>query len=175
PTRMSAPAFGRFFLPGPTDVHPDVLAAMAKPMIAHRGKDMTENLKAIADPLKKVFRTTQPVMVGYCSATGFMEMAVRCGVRQRCLSVVSGAFGERFGAIAAAIGREVVRLDVPLGKTVEPQVLRDAIKRSDVDSVTLVHSETSTGVLAPLEELSRVVHEFDDVMLLVAAVTSMAG
>jgi aspartate aminotransferase-like enzyme len=144
-------------------------------MIAHRGKDMTELLNAIAAPLKQLFRTTRPVYLGSCSATGFMEMAVRCGVRHRCLSLVSGAFGERFGAIAAASGREVVRLDVPLGKTVEPDILRDAIKRSDVDSVTLVHSETSTGALAPLEELAKVVHEFDDVMLLVDAVTSLAG
>lgn len=172
---MTTPPFGRFFLPGPTDVHPEILAAMARPMIAHRGKDMTKLLNAIADPLKKIFRTEKPVFVGSCSATGFMEMAVRCGVRQRCLSLVSGAFGERFAAIAAATGREVVRLDVPLGKTVEPDVLRDAIKRSDVDSVTLVHSETSTGALAPLEDLAKVVHEFDDVMLLVDAVTSMAG
>lgn len=172
---MTAPAFGRFFLPGPTDVHPDVLTAMVRPMIAHRGKDMTELLGAIADPLKRLFRTQRPVLVGTCSATGFMEMAVRSGVRHRCLSLVGGAFGERFAAIAAACGREVVRLDVPLGRTVEPDMLRDAIKRSDVDAVTLVHSETSTGALAPLEELAKVVHEFDDVILLVDAVTSLAG
>lgn len=172
---MSAPGFGRFFLPGPTDVHPDVAAAMTRPMIAHRGKDMTDLLNAIAEPLRKVFRTERPVLVGSCSATGFMEMAVRCGVRGRCLSLVGGAFGERFAAIAAASGREVIRLDVPPGRTVEPDMLRDAIKRSDVDSVTLVHSETSTGALAPLEELAKVVHEFSDVMLLVDAVTSLAG
>jgi aspartate aminotransferase-like enzyme len=172
---VSPPAFGRFFLPGPTDVHPDVLAAMLRPMIAHRGRDMTELLGAIADPLKQLFRTRRQVLVGTCSATGFMEMAVRCGVRHRCLPLVGGAFGERFGAIAAASGREVIRLDVQPGKTVEPDVLRDAIRRSDVDSVTLVHSETSTGALAPLEDLARVVHEFDDVMLLVDAVTSLAG
>jgi predicted phosphoserine aminotransferase len=169
------PAFGRFFLPGPTDVHPEVLAAALRPMIAHRGKDMTDLLGSIADPLKRLFRTSRAVMVGTCSATGFMEMAIRSGVRNRCLSLVGGAFGERFAAIAAASGRDVVRLDVPFGRTVEPDMLRDAIRRSEVDAVTLVHSETSTGALAPLEDLARVVHEFDDVMLLVDAVTSMAG
>jgi aspartate aminotransferase-like enzyme len=148
---------------------------MTRPMIAHRGKDMTDLLSAIGEPLKKLFRTARPVYVGSCSATGFMEMAVRSGVRHRCLSLVGGAFGERFAAIAAASGREVVRLDVPPGSTVEPDVLRDAIRRSDVDSVTVVHSETSTGALAPLEELAKVVHEFDDVVLLVDAVTSLAG
>jgi len=167
--------FGRFFLPGPTEVHPDVFAAAARPMIPHRGRDMTELLNDVAEPLKRLFRTRREVIIGTCSATGFMEMAVRSGVRNRVLSLVSGAFGERFAAIAAACGREVVRLDVPLGKTIEPDLLHDAIKRSDVDAVSLVHSETSTGALAPLEELSRVAHQFDDVMLLVDAVTSLAG
>ena len=159
---MNEQPFGKFFLPGPTDVHPEVLAAMTRPMIAHRGRDMTDLLTAIGEPLKKLFRTTRPVYVGSCSATGFMEMAIRSGVRHRCLSLVGGAFGERFAGIAAASGREVVRLDVPPGNTVEPDVLRDAIRRSDVDSVTLVHSETSTGALAPLEDLAKVVHEFDE-------------
>lgn len=172
---MTAPEFGRFFLPGPTEVHPEVLAALTRPMIPHRGRDMQELLGRIADPLKQLFRTQRTVVVGTCSATGFMEMAVRCGVRQRVLSLVGGAFGERFAAIAAACGRDVVRLSVPLGQTVERDMLRDALRRSDVDAVTLVHSETSTGALAPLPELSAVVQEFDDVMLLVDAVTSLAA
>ena len=172
---MTAAPFGRFFLPGPTEVHQDVLAALTHPMIPHRGRDMTELLGRVADPLKRLFRTRRTVLVGTCSATGFMEMAVRCGARQRVLSLVGGAFGDRFAAIAAACGRDVVRLNVPLGQTVEPDMLRDALKRSEVDAVTLVHSETSTGALAPLQELAAVVAEFDDVILLVDAVTSLAG
>jgi aspartate aminotransferase-like enzyme len=172
---MSTPEFGRFFLPGPTEVHPDVLAAMNRAMIPHRGPDMVDLLKRMEPPLQRLCRTERRVLVGTCSATGFMEMAVRSGVKHRALSLVGGAFGERFAAIVAATGRDVVRLQVPLGQTVEPDMLRDALKRTDVEAVTLVHSETSTGALAPLEELAAVVHEFDDVLLLVDAVTSMAG
>ncbi len=172
---MSAPEFGRFFLPGPTEVHPDVLAAMNRAMIPHRGQDMVDLLKRMEPPLQRLCRTERRVLVGTCSATGFMEMAVRSGVKHRALSLVGGAFGERFAAIVAATGRDVVRLQVPLGQTVEPDMLRDALKRTDVEAVTLVHSETSTGALAPLEELAAVVHEFDNVLLLVDAVTSMAG
>ena len=172
---MTAPVFGRFFLPGPTEVHPDVLAAQTRPMIPHRGKDMEALLRGMAEPLRQLFRTKQQVVLGSCSATGFMEAAIRCGVRQRVLSLVGGAFGERFAAIGAACGREVIRLNVAPGETVEPDMLRDALKRTDVDAVTLVHSETATGALAPLAELAAVVHEFDDVMLLVDAVTSAAG
>ena len=88
--RMTSPAFGRFFLPGPTDVHPDVLAAMQRPMIGHRSSAMEQILSGMAPQLGKLFRTTQPVMVGTASATGFMEMAVRNGVARRALSVVNG-------------------------------------------------------------------------------------
>lgn len=172
---MSAPEFGRFFLPGPTEVHPEVLQALTRPMIPHRGGEMQELLQRISDPLKRLFRTRRQVLVGTCSATGFMEMAVRSGIRQRVLSLVSGAFGERFAAIAEACGRDVVRLNVPYGQTVEPDMLRDALRRSDVDAVTLVHSETSTGALAPLKELAEVCREFDHVVILVDAVTSLAG
>jgi len=167
--------FGRFFLPGPTEVHPDILQAMTRPMIPHRGAEMVDLFRSIEQPLQRLWRTDRRVFVGTCSGTGFMEMAVRSGVRRRALSLVGGAFGERFAGIVAATGRDMIRLDVPLGKTVEPDMLRDALKRSDVDAVTLVHSETSTGALAPLEPLAAVVREFEDVVLLVDAVTSCAG
>jgi len=169
------PPFGRFFLPGPTDVHPDVLAAMLRPMIGHRGKEMEAILAGMAPRLGSIFRTHRPVLVGSNSATGFMEMAIRNGARRRVLSVVNGAFSDRFADIAARCGRDVVRLELPLGSALEPDRLRDALKRSQVDAVTLVHSETSTGALAPLADLAPVVHEFPDVMLLVDAVTSVAG
>lgn len=172
---MTAPAFGRFLLPGPTEVRPEVLAALTRPMIAHRGKDMRALLAGMVEPLKQLFRTQRLPLVGTCSATGFMEMAVRSGVRQRALSLVGGAFGERFAAIVAATGREVVRLNVPPGQTVEPDMLQDALKRCEVDAVTMVHSETATGALAPLEALAQVMRQHPDVLLLVDAVTSLAG
>lgn len=168
-------AFGRFFLPGPTEVHPHVLAAMQRPMIPHRGGEMVQLFTALESPLQRAWRTGRRVYIGTCSATGFMEMAVRSGVRRRALSLVGGAFGERFAGIVAATGRDVVRVDVPLGQTVEPDMLRDALKRTEVDAVTLVHSETATGALAPLEDLASVTREFEGVVLLVDAVTSFAG
>jgi aspartate aminotransferase-like enzyme len=172
---MTSAPFGRFLLPGPTEVHPDVLAAMTRPMIGHRGSAMVDLLASIELPLQRIFRTGRRVLVGTCAATGFMEMAARCGIRNRVLSVVGGAFGERFAAIAQSCGHDVVRLEVPLGRTVEPDMLRDALRRTEVDAVTLVHSETATGALAPLAELAAVPREFDDVLLLVDAVTSVAG
>jgi predicted phosphoserine aminotransferase len=175
PVAPPPPAFGRFFLPGPTDVHPEVLAAMQRPMIGHRSGAMEQLLARIEAPLARLFRTSRPVLVGTTSATGFMEMAVRNGVRHRALSLVNGSFSERFANLVRSCGKECVRLDVPLGCAVEPDMLRDTLRRTPVDAVTLVHSETSTGVLQDVEALAGVVREFDDVLLLVDAVTSLAG
>jgi len=172
---MTTTTFGRFLLPGPTEVHSDVLAAMARPMIPHRGAEMEALLASLAPPLRDLCRTTRSVLLGACSATGFMELAVRNGVRRRCLSLVGGAFGDRFAHIALASGKDVIRLEVPAGGTIEPDLLRDSLKRTPVDAVTLVHSETSTGALAPVAELAAVAREFPDVMVLVDAVTSLAG
>jgi len=169
------PAFGKFFLPGPTDVHPDVLEAMIRPMIGHRSGGMEKLLQNVAPKLGLLARTARPVFVGTNSATGFMEMAVRNGVKRRALSLVNGAFSERFAGIVSACGKECIRLDVPLGSAVEPDMLRDALKRTPVDAVTCVHSETSTGVLQDVAGYAEVVKDFPEVLLLVDAVTSMAG
>ena len=169
------PAFGKFFLPGPTDVHPEVLGAMLRPMIGHRSSAMERLLQGIAPKLGALCRTARPVLIGTNSATGFMEMAVRNGVRRRALSLVNGAFSERFAGIVGAAGKECIRLDVPLGCAIEPEMLRDALRRTPVDAVTCVHSETSTGVLQDVAGYAAVIREFDDVLLLVDAVTSLAG
>ncbi|HEY6060840.1 MAG TPA: hypothetical protein VIV10_09670, partial [Gemmatimonadales bacterium] len=83
---MSA-AFGKFFLPGPTDVHPDVLAAQVRSMFGHRSGAMEQLLQKMAPQLQALARTSRTVLIGTASATGFMEMAVRNGVRQRALSI----------------------------------------------------------------------------------------
>src|SRR6266545_4593384 len=172
---MTTVPFGKFFLPGPTDVHPEILEAMARPMIGHRSSGMEKLLQGVAPKLGALARTARPVLIGTTSATGFMEMAVRNGVRRRALSLVNGAFSERFAAIVGAAGKECIRLDVPLGGAVEPDMLRDALRRTPVDAVTCVHSETSTGVLQDVAGFAEVVRDFDDVLLLVDTVTSMAG
>ncbi len=167
--------FGKFFLPGPTDVRPEVLEAMVHPMFAHRGPEMVAMLQRIEEPLKRLFRTTHPVLMCTSSATGFMEAALAGGVRERVLVVDGGFFGDRFVRIAKRVGKEVVRLPVPLGRSIEADELERALDEHAVDAVAVVHCETSTGTLVPLEELGQVVRARKDVVLLVDAVTSVAG
>src|SRR5437870_13508088 len=107
------PAFGRFFLPGPTDVHPEVLAAMQRPMIGHRSGAMEQLLAGIEAPLARLFRTARPVLVATTSATGLMAMAVRNGVRPRALSLVTGSLRERFAMLGSGCGEASVRRSVP--------------------------------------------------------------
>jgi aspartate aminotransferase-like enzyme len=172
---VSAAPFGRNFLPGPAGVHPDILAAMQRPVISHRGAEMAELMARMERPLRHLFRTTRPVLVATSSATGLMEAAVRAGVRQRLLAVVGGHFGERFARVAEACGKEVVRVVVPPGRALDPAHLERFLDGPGVDAVSVVHAETSTGALAPLESLARVVRSRDDVLLLVDAVGSIGA
>lgn len=169
------PPFGRNFLPGPAGVHPAVLAAMQRPMMSHRGTQMTELMARMERPLRHLFRTTRPVLIGTSSATGFMEAAVRAAVPHRLLAVVGGHFGERFARVAEACGKEVVRVVVPPGRALEPAHLERFLDGPGVDAVSMVHAETSTGALAPLEQIARLVRGRDDVLLLVDAVGSIGA
>lgn len=169
--------FGRFFLPGPTEVHPEVLAALTRPVIGHRGPRMTELLRTVDPGLRRLFGTSRPVYVSTSSATGFMEAAIRNLSRRRVLCMVCGAFSGRFHAIAERCGVPADRVDVEWGRPTTPAALRAALEEAagGVDLVTVVHSETSTGVLNPVAELAEVVAEFDDVLLAVDGVTSVGG
>ena len=166
---------GRFFLPGPTEVDQAVLEAQVRPMIGHRGADMQELMMRLQQGLKEVFRTERPVIVSTSSATGLMEAAVRNAGGRRQLALVNGAFSGRFSKIGAACGVEVESIEVEWGQVAAPAQVRDRLRGGDFDCVTMVHSETSTGALSPLEEIASVVAEFDDVLLMVDGVTSVGG
>jgi aspartate aminotransferase-like enzyme len=148
---------------------------MLRPMIGHRGKGMEELIASTQPALKRIFRTQRPVYIASASATGLMEASLRNGARRRVLSLVNGAFSERYYRIAQACGLEVDAHEVPLGQVHTGERLRDLLRGKDYDAVTVVHSETSTGALAPIQDLSTVCHDAGDVVLLVDSVTGIAG
>lgn len=174
-SRVQAPPFGRFFLPGPTEVRHDVLYALTRQMIGHRGKAIEELMARVAPRLQAVFRTTRPVYTSTSSATGLMEAGVRNAVRDRVLCCINGSFSERFYKAAVNSGINADKLEVPYGQYHSPEMLADALKRGNYDVVTVVHSETSTGVLNPIKELAKVVHDAGDIVLVVDTVSSMAA
>ncbi|MBI4878293.1 MAG: alanine--glyoxylate aminotransferase family protein [Planctomycetes bacterium] len=165
----------KIFLPGPTEVHPDVLAAMAQRQIGHRTPELHAVMRRIAPGLKRLFGTEGHVFVGTCSATGALEAAVRNVVPGRLLNLECGAWGRRFGDIAAANGIDVDRVRSPWGEANRPAELRAALKRARYDAVAVVWCETSTGVLNPLAEIAAVVQEHEDVLLLVDGVSALGA
>ena len=167
---------GRFFLPGPTEVHPDVLAAQNGPMIGHRGKAIEGLLASINEGLKPVFQTSRPVIVSSSSATGLMEAGVRNGVIDgKVLSLVNGAFSRRFADIATSCGHQVDVFEIEWGRVHDPEEVAGRLAGHRYDAITLSHSETSTGALQDLEAIASVVAGHDETLLLVDSVTGVGG
>lgn len=166
---------GRFFIPGPVEVDSEVAQAMLRPMIGHRGPDARALVGRLQPGLQALFGTTRPVMLATGSATAMMEAAIRSGVRDQVLCIVSGIFGERFADIAERCDKQVIRLHVAPGGVLEPELLDRMLDGPPIDAVTMVHSETSTGALAPVEQLVARLRRLDDVVTIVDAVSSVGG
>jgi len=153
---------------------------MDRQVIGHRGSDLS-NLLREADPrLRRLFRTTRPVYVSSSSATGLMEGGVRNGVRARALSLVNGAFSGRFHSLVSDCGKSGESYEVAWGEAHDPQVVERLLREGDFDAITIVHSETSTGVLNPLAEIAAAVRAAEaatgtEILLLVDGVTSVGG
>jgi predicted phosphoserine aminotransferase len=165
---------GTFFLPGPTEVRPEILQTLTRPMLPHRGAAF-EAIYARCDAgLRTIFRTSRPVYIASASATGLMEGAIRCAPPGVVLSLVNGAFSERFAQVAQSCGRTVVRDDVALGEHHTPEQVVNLLASSGAKVVTLTHSETSTGAMNDIAAMSKIVHAADAVIL-VDSVTGIAG
>ena len=165
---------GTFFFPGPTEVRPEVLAAMTKPMIPHRGAAFEGMFGRLQESLAVIFGTTRPAYISSSSATGLMEAAVRCAPPGPVLSVVNGAFSTRFANIARACGRETDVIEVPWGETVEMSQLEERLRTRRYAAVTVAHSETSTGALTDVRSANRLARQYG-AMCLVDSVTGVGG
>ena len=164
------------FIPGPVEVHPKVLAAMGERMIGHRAPEFSELYFSLIPPLREVLRApTHEIFLFTCSATGIMEAGLRNIGRGKVLSLVCGAFSQRWHEIALACGLEADKLEVPWGSAITAAQVDEALAKGGYSAVTLVHNETSTGVMNPLADIAAVVRRHKDVMLFVDTVTSMAA
>jgi aspartate aminotransferase-like enzyme len=163
--------------PGPTPVPPEVLAALAQPVIHHRERDYREIYERCLARLREVYRTEHDVLMFTTSGTGAFESAVAnltsAGDRQLVLS--AGNFGERWAGMAKAFGADVVHTRLEWGDTPEPEDLRSALEEAgDVRVVYLTHSETSTGVVCDVQALTAVAKEAG-ALVVVDAVSSLGA
>jgi serine---pyruvate transaminase len=163
--------------PGPTPVPPEVLAALALPMIHHRERDYREIYERCLARLREVYRTEHDVLMYTTSGTGAFESAVAnltsAGDRQLVLS--AGNFGERWAGMARAFGADLVHTRLDWGDTPEPEDLRAALDEAgEVRVVYLTHSETSTGVVCDVQALTAVAKEAG-ALVVVDAVSSLGA
>lgn len=164
-------------IPGPTPCPPEVLQAMAWPMINHRGPEFKQILFDVTDKLKQVFQTRNDVFLLTCSGTGGLEAAIvnTLSPGDKVLSISIGVFGNRFANIARQFGAEVAAIEVEWGRAADPDVVRQAIRDNpEVKAVLVTHNETSTGVTNDLGAISQLVKEADK-LLLVDAISSLGS
>lgn len=164
-------------IPGPTPLPEQVIQAMSRDMIDHRGPEFRDILLRCTSLLRKFYQTSGDVLTFPASGTGGLEAAVvNCfSPGEAVLAVSIGVFGDRFARIAEAYGLDVRRLSVPRGRAVEPRQLAQTLdENSDVVGVLLTHNETSTGVTNPLDALVPLVKD-RGLLLILDAVSSMGA
>ena len=170
PTRL-------LFGPGPSDVAPSVLEAMARPVIGHLDPAFVALLDEIGQMLRDVFRTSNEATFAV-SGTGSagMEMALVNLLEpgDRAVVGVAGVFGERLADMARRSGAEVEEISVPWGRPLEPRAIEAAMKRAPTKVLAFVHAETSTGVRQPIDEIARIARDAGALVVL-DTVTSLAG
>jgi len=164
-------------VPGPTPCPPEVLAAMAWPMVNHRGPEFKKMLFEVTEEQQQVFQTKNDLYILTGSGTGGLEAAAvnTLSPGDKILSVSIGVFGDRWANIAKTFGADVVNLDFEWGTAADPDAVAKAIKDNPgVKAVQVTHNETSTGVTNDLEAIAGVVKGAGK-LLLVDAISSLSS
>ena len=162
----------KLFSPGPVEVSEKTLQAFRKPMIGHRGNDFKKLYASVQPGLQQLFGTTRPVYISTSSSWGVMEGSLRNLVKGKILNCMNGAFSDKWNDVSKRCGYEADKLQVEWGKPIDPELLKARLEKGDIDVVTLIHNETSTGCMSPLKELTDVLKQFPEVLLVVDTVSS---
>ncbi len=172
---MSKNTLPKLFIPGPVDIAPETFEAMCQPMIGHRGGDFEALYSSIQPNLKPIFGTERPVYLSTSSAWGVMEGCIRNLVQTKVLNLCCGAFSDKWFSVAQSCGKNAEKIQVEWGQPISPDDVRAKLSEGGFDTVTLVHNETSTGVMNDLAGIAAVVKEFPDVLLVVDTVSSLSA
>ena len=163
--------------PGPSDVPPRVLQALSAPCIGHLDPVFLSIMNETQDLLRHLFQTENELTIAV-SGTGSAGMEA-CFVNlvepgDEVVVCVNGVFGTRMCDIVGRLGGNLIRVDAPWGKTIDPDAVREAVKGKSPKVLAIVHAETSTGVCQPLEEIKTIASEAG-ALFLVDMVTSLGG
>jgi aspartate aminotransferase-like enzyme len=166
----------QLYIPGPIEVTDETFAAMSAPMIGHRSKDFQALYADVQPHLRTAFATEQPVFLCTSSAWGIMEGAIRNLVAKKVLNCCCGAFSDKWHDVSLNCGKQAEALKVEWGQPLTPDLVAEKLATGGFDTLTLVHNETSTGVLNPVGDIAKMVKaSFPSVLTIVDTVSSFSA
>jgi aspartate aminotransferase-like enzyme len=165
----------KLFIPGPIAVSEKTLRAMAQPMIGHRSTDFVALYQSIQPDLQALLYTKDPVYLSTSSSFGTMEGAIRNLTAKKVLACMNGAFSDKWHDVALRCGKAATALKFEWGQPVDPEAVRKELSTGAYDSITLIHNETSCGVMSDLPALMAVIRQFPEVISIVDGVSSFSA
>jgi len=165
----------KLHIPGPVEVSQQTFEAFCSPMIGHRGQGFKDLYAKMQPQLQTLLSTKQLVYFSTSSAWGVMEGAVRNVVQKKVLNCMCGAFSDKWFDVSKRCGKQAEALQVPWGSPIRAEAIDKKLATGEFDALTLIHNETSTGVMSPLAEIAALKKKYPGVIFIVDAVSSMSA
>ncbi len=168
-------AHTKLHIPGPVEVSEETFRAFCSPMIGHRGQGFKDLYARIQPRLQEMLSTKRRVYLSTSSAWGVMEGAIRNLVAKKVLNCMCGAFSDKWLDVSKRCGKNAEALQVEWGSPVRAEEVDKKLATGQFDALTLIHNETSTGVMSPLAEIAALKKKYPDVMFIIDSVSSMTA
>src|SRR5258706_2906950 len=165
----------KLHIPGPVEVSEKTFRAFCSPMIGHRGQGFKDLYAKIQPQLQQLLYTKQLVYLSTSSAWGVMEGAIRNLVAKKVLCCMCGALSDKWLDVAQRCGKPAEALKVEWGSPIRAEQVDSKLATGQFDALTLIHNETSTGVMSPLNEIAALKKKYPDVMFIVDSVSAMTA
>ncbi|HEU6448169.1 MAG TPA: alanine--glyoxylate aminotransferase family protein [Verrucomicrobiae bacterium] len=165
----------KLHIPGPVEVSEKTFKAFCSPMIGHRGQGFKDLYAKIQPQLQQLLSTKQLVYISTSSAWGVMEGAVRNLVQKKVLNCMCGAFSDKWLDVSKKCGKQAEALQVDWGSPIRAEAIDKKLATGEFDAITVIHNETSTGTMSPIDEIAALKKKYPDVMFIVDAVSSMSA
>ena len=165
----------KLHIPGPVEVSETTFRAFCTPMIGHRGQGFKDLYAKMQPQLQQLLSTGQLVFISTSSAWGVMEGALRNLVSKKVLNCMCGAFSDKWFEVSKRCGKEAEALQVSWGSPIRAEVVDQKLATGQFDALTLIHNETSTGVMSPLAEIAALKKKYPDVMFVIDSVSAMSA
>src|SRR5205823_2907901 len=165
----------KLHIPGPVEVSEKTFKAFCSPMIGHRGQGFKDLYAKIQPQLQQLLYTKQLVYLSTSSAWGVMEGAIRNLVQKKVLNCMCGAFSDKWFDVSKKCGKPAEALQVEWGSPIRAEEVDERLATGQFDALTLIHNETSTGVMSPLAEIAALKKQFPEVMFIVDSVSSLSA